>query len=106
MLLSPMFRILFPGVDVSPFERLVWFGLGHLEREQRLNQRALVDWCCGPDPYTWLPRTMHATSLLVQAVFSGELAKLMDDRAPSLSHASHPAGPLRATHRKPVAAST
>ena len=72
MLLSPMFRISFPGVDVSPFERLVWFGLGHLEREQRLNQHALLDWCRGPDPFTWWPRAMQATALLFLATCTRE----------------------------------
>jgi hypothetical protein len=105
MLLSSMLPSSLFGVDVSPYERVFWFGLGHLEREQRLNQRALLDWCCGPDPYTWVPRALHATSLLVEAAFARDLVQLMDHRAPWLPPASHSAGSLRPARRKPVAAS-
>jgi hypothetical protein len=72
---NPMLPSSFFGLGVLPCERLLWFGLGHLEREQRLYQRALLDWCRGPDPYTWWPRTLHATSLLVQLAFSREVAR-------------------------------
>jgi hypothetical protein len=72
----------FLGVDASPYERLFWFGLGHLEREQRLNQRALLDWCLGPAPYLWLPRAMQATSLHMQAACARELIRWTTLTAP------------------------
>jgi hypothetical protein len=88
MLLSPIFWTSSFGTDVSPYERLVCFGLGHLEREHQLNQHALLEWCRGPDPYMWLPRVMQAAALVAQATCSRELALWIDHHAAWLRVAS------------------
>jgi hypothetical protein len=104
MLLSPMFPTPALGVDVASCARLAWFGFGCLEREQRLNQRALVDWYRGPEPYTWLPRAMQATALLVQAACARELVRWIDHNDAWLPHAAVPAHPHRQPARSAVPA--
>ena len=52
MLISSMLPWSLFGVGLAPYERLMWFAYGHVEREQRLNQRALVAWCQHPHSYT------------------------------------------------------
>jgi hypothetical protein len=88
MLSSPKFPTSLLGVDASPYARLVWFGLGHLEREQRLNQRALLDWCLGPAPFLWLPSALQAASLHVQAACARELIRWIHHPAAWQLHAA------------------
>jgi len=57
MLMSSMLPFSLFWIDLASFERLMWFAYGHLEREHRLNQRALLAWCQRPNSYA---RWMHA----------------------------------------------
>lgn len=66
MLISWMLPWSLFGVGLAPYERLMWFAYGHLEREQRLNQRALVAWCQDPHSFSRWVQAMQTPSLLLR----------------------------------------
>ena len=67
MLISSMLPMSVLGGHVAPFERLVWFVYGQLEREHLLNQRAFVAWCRRPDSYSRWAQAMQTSSWQLQA---------------------------------------
>jgi hypothetical protein len=81
MLISSMLPWSVFGVDLAPYGRLMWFAYGQLEREQRLNQRALVAWCQHPHSYTSWVHAMQTPPLLFQTARFREVLRLRSDRA-------------------------
>jgi hypothetical protein len=81
MLISSMLPWSLFGVDLAPYQRLMWFAYGHLEREQRLNQRAFVAWCQRPHSYASWVQAMQTTSLLLPTALCREVLRLTSDRA-------------------------
>jgi len=81
MLISSILPWSLVGVDLAAYERLMWFAYGHMEREQRLNQRALFDWCQQPQSYaSWL-QAMQTAPLLFQTALCREVLRLRSGRA-------------------------
>ena len=76
MLISSMLPWSLFGVDLAPYERLMWFAYGHVEREQHLNQRALMAWCQQPHSYT----SWQTAPLLFQTALCREVLRCMSDR--------------------------
>ena len=81
MLISSMLPWSLFGVGLAPYERLMWFAYGHVEREQRLNQRALVAWCQHPHSYTGWVQAMQTAPLLFQTALCREALRHTSDRA-------------------------